>query len=103
MIKRNDTVVLTARMSTWIKRTDDEIAAIVARNRKEGRFLDDGGEPLLPPGTYGAVPFEAMPITVTVTSLRPKWEGSSQRPRFLCAGWCDALKREVLFKNPEPS
>ena len=82
----------------WILRTEEEIQTLRDRDHKNGRWHDDGGEPILY-GKYDGWPADLRMITVKVSSLRPEWQGYGSRPKFLRGGWCLELEREVLFRQ----
>ncbi len=84
----------------WIARTEAELQALRDADKADGRWHDDGGEPIL----YGAYSGwnaceDLKHITVVVTAMRPKWQGWHRRPMGLRAGFCKRLNREVLFKG----
>jgi hypothetical protein len=96
-IKRGDIVTLNSHTDrVWIKKTRDELDAERAADAAMGRWCDDGGEPILY-GTYKGFPHGVEEITVTVTSMRGKWDYYRNAPKFLRTGFCDALKCDVLF------
>lgn len=100
-IKRNDKVSLSQRSSSiYLLRTDEELAALKKADAEAGRWHDDAGEPILYGAYSGWSSLEELDmdtIEVTVTSLRPKWNHYTRRPKGLVGGWCEALNREVLF------
>jgi hypothetical protein len=101
-VVRGEEIMLSCRNhDTWVLKTEAELDEQRARDHQAGRFLDDGGEPILygPYTSLGSLT-DAPSVVLRVTSLRPKWAGYShrRRPRALRAGWCPLLKREVLFQ-----
>jgi|SRR5579863_3719215 len=83
----------------WVLRTPEEVQALRDADARAGRWHDDGGEPILY-GPYSSWSVTTLPtLTVRITALRPKWVAYRQRPKGLRAGWCELLKREVLFKS----
>ena len=105
-IKRGDVIELDTRNHefrgpkhrAYLVRTEREIKALHDADARAGRWCDDGGEPIMY-GNISAV--HDRVIKVTVTSLRVKpglWNAwSSSKPKFLRTGWCEELKRDVLF------
>ena len=81
----------------FLLRTEDELAALKKQDADSGRWHDDAGEPILYGAYSGWTALEVDTLEVTVTSLRPKWNHYTRRPKGLVAGWCDSLNREVLF------
>lgn len=99
-IKRNDKIVLHQRLtSIWLKRTSEELQALRDADAKAGRYHDDAGEPILYGPFSGWNVLDTDLIEVKVTSLRPKWEHYTRRPKGLMSGWCESLNREVLFAS----
>jgi hypothetical protein len=97
-IKRNDKVTLLQNLcSIWLKRTPEELQALRDADAAAGRFHDDAGEPILYGPYSGWTAIEVDTLEVTVTSLRPKWEHYTRRPKGLSLGWCESLQRDVLF------
>lgn len=88
--------------SLYFKRTEQELQALRDRDAAAGRFIDDGGEPILygPYSGWSVVGEDCDTLEVTVTSLRPKgWLGWGRRPKGLVGGWCEKLNRPVLFRT----
>lgn len=100
VVKRGDKVLLTMQHhDVWLKRTPEEMQALRDADAAAGRWHDDGGEPILY-GNYGGWPKDCTRMTLVVTSCRPQWNhGWHRRPKGLRAGWCEKLKREVLFRS----
>lgn len=96
--KKNDKLTLSQQSnSIFLLRTPEELAALKAADADAGRWHDDAGEPILYGAYSGWTALDVDTIEVTVTSLRPKWNHYTRRPKGLVAGWCDSLNREVLF------
>jgi len=77
-----------------------EIQELQNRDIKEGRWHDDGGEPLLYGPYRTAFPMGESSSTATsvlITSLRPKWVGYGRRPKGLVGGLFGGTGREVVF------
>lgn len=84
--------------SIWFVRTPEELQALRDADAAAGRFIDDGGEPIL----YGAYSgwVQAGVDRLTVTNVKARnitWLGWGRRPKGLRAGFCKRLNREVLF------
>lgn len=84
--------------SIWFVRTPEELQALRDADAKAGRWHDDGGEPILYGAYAGWNTVGADSLTVTnVRARNITWLGWGRRPKFLRAGFCKKLGREVLF------
>lgn len=101
-IKRGDVVkVNRSSYDVWIPRTPEELQALRDRDIADGRFHDDGGEPILY-GVYGGYPIEVDELEVTVTLTRKvEWKHWHNKPKFLLEGAAniDGVERIVKFKQ----
>lgn len=101
-VKRGDKVTLTKirpqQHNVWIERSEADVQALRDKDAKEGRWHDEGGEPIIY-GPYKGLPFDVESTEVVVTSLRPAWKGMGHRPKGLRSGFSEALGCEVLFQS----
>lgn len=104
-VSRGSKVTITNQDPHWLIRSAAELQEARNKDVRQGRFHDDGGEPILYgpyTGFYGAYGEDVYDRTyeVEVTSLRPKWLSWNRRPKGLTEGFCKELNRVVLFKRP---
>ena len=98
-VTRGSIVSVGHHDSHWLIRTPEETEEARQADIAQGRFHDDGGEPIMY-GPYRSMPEGKLFLFVEVTSLRPKWIHWNRRPKGLTEGFCKELNRVVLFKRP---
>lgn len=98
-LKIGDVVTLTRKDEVWIVQTGADIEELRARDRRNKRFHDDGGEPILYSPYSKSFPSERDAINVKVTTKRPTWLGYTSRPTHLVAGYCALIDRVILFRD----
>ena len=101
-IKRGDVVkLILGGCAVWIVRTPEELQSLKDLDVAEGRFHDDGGEPILY-SPYDTFPPDVNELDVTVTLTRKiEWTHWAHKPKFLYEGMAtiDGVERIVKFKQ----
>lgn len=89
--------------SIWFVRSPEELQALRDSDAAAGRFIDDGGEPILygPYAGWNTVGVDHLDV-INVRARNITWQHWTRRPKGLLAGFCKNLGREVLFIATKP-
>ena len=94
--KTNDVVVLPAGKTVYFTRSQEEVQALIDRDRATGNTMDCAGESRLY-SSQGALRL-LSDTTVVVTRTRGvEWGGWNKKPKGLMEGITDAFGRPVRF------
>jgi hypothetical protein len=98
-LKVGQQLTLPPGSKVWVVKTPGDIRLEEEEDKKIGRFLDSGGEPLLY-SKYSTSSAEEAGL-VSITTKNPEWNHWYKKPSFLVGAYSETLRRNIVFTLPK--